>query len=358
MDEIKRRINEIKLSLENSIGYPVGTYDYSEIVEICSTQINNIGSPELSSSYRANTKETELEVIKWFSDLWHIQNYWGYITNGGTEANLQGLYVGRETANGCKHIFMTSADSHYSIFKIAKLLSLNICIINSQDNGEIDYQDFEEKLIQNPNTYVIINANLGTTMKGAIDNTRNIYRIIKKHKRKCYVHADAALSGFFLPFLENDLYFKSHINSIAISCHKFLGVPFPCGVFIMEKYLLEHISNNIEYIGTVDCMISGSRNGHSSLFIKYMIDKKGMIGFKTDIEKCIELAEYTVNNIQDAYRNQNSITVVIPRPNEKICYKWQLACQGDIAHLVIMPHVTFEKINIFLTDLNNEVINN
>jgi histidine decarboxylase len=355
MEDINKKILEIEESLKTFIGYPCGvSYDYSEIAQICSLHINNIGSPESSSTYRANTKDIEIEVLKWFADLWNIKDFWGYTTSGGTEANLQGLYVAREKTNGIKHIFMTSADSHYSIFKIAKILNLNMCIINSQDNGEMDYIDFEKKLLQNPDTYVIVNANLGTTMKGAIDDTRNIYRIIKKHKRDVYIHVDGALSGFILPFIENDLYFKSHINSMSISCHKFLGVPFPCGIFLMEKHLLDNISNKIEYIGAIDCMISGSRNGHTCLFLKYIIDKKGLNGFKEDINRCIELAEYAVNRIENSYRNQNSITVVIPRPNEKICFKWQLASVGNISHLVVMPHVTLEKIDKFIEDLNND----
>ena len=352
MDSINKKILEIQNSLKTYLGYPCeSSYDYSEIAHICATHINNVGSPDSSSTYRANSKDIELEVIQWFANLWNVKDVWGYTTSGGTEANLQGLFVGRESANGRKHIFMTTSDSHYSIFKIAKILSLNMCIINSQDNGEMDYHDFEEKLIINPDMYVIVNANLGTTMKGAIDNTRNIYHILKKLNRNTYIHADAALSGAFLPFLENDLFFKNHINSMSISGHKFMGVPMPCGVFLMEKHLLKSISNNIEYIGATDCMISGSRNGHTPLFMKYIIEKIGIDGFKKNINECIDLAEYAVNNIEGAWRNQNSITVVLPRPSEEICQKWQLASQGNISHIVIMFHVTKEKLDLFIKDL-------
>jgi histidine decarboxylase len=352
MDSINKKILEIQDSLKTYLGYPcASSYDYSEIAHICATHINNVGSPESSSTYRANSKDIELEVIQWFANVWNVKDVWGYTTSGGTEANLQGLFVGRESANGRKHIFMTTSDSHYSIFKIAKILSLNMCIINSQDNGEMDYRDFEEKLIINPDIYVIVNANLGTTMKGAIDNTRNIYHILKKLNRDAYIHADAALSGAFLPLLENDLFFKNHINSMSISGHKFLGVPMPCGVFLMEKHLLKSISNNIEYIGAMDCMISGSRNGHTPLFMKYIIEKIGIVGFKENINKFIDLAEYAVNNIEGAWRNQNSITVILPRPSEEICQKWQLASQGNISHIVVMSHVTKEKLDLFIKDL-------
>ena len=50
--------------------------------------------------------------------------------------------------------------------------------------------------------------------------------------------------------------------------------------------------------------------------------------------------------------NELSNTVVFERPKEEaFVRKWQLACQGDIAHVVVMPNVTLDKIEEFVTDL-------
>jgi histidine decarboxylase len=355
MDLLEEKLKE---ALDTFIGYPCNAgYDYSDVERFLNIHINNVGDPYSSSTYKANTKELECEVLEWFARLWGIDpgKCWGVLTNGGTESSLQGLYVARESANNKPHIFFTSKDSHYSIFKIAKLLSLNLVIIGSQENGEMDYQDFDMKVRENLDKYVIVNVNLGTTMKGAIDSSREVYRILKKYGKQndYYCHADGALSGFYLPFIEKDLFFKSHINSMSISGHKFLGVPFPCGIFMMEKAYLKYVVNNIEYIGSNDCTISGSRNGHSCIFLKHIIDKMGYDGFKRDVERCIELAEYLVEKIDGAWRNQNSITVVIPRPHEEIISKWQLATEGEISHVICMPHVTREKLDRFLADVSN-----
>lgn len=348
--------NHLQTALKTFLGYPCNTaYDYTPILHFCNTHINNVGDPRQLGTYRANTKNIELEVLKFFAKLWNIDfdNSWSYITNAGTEGNLQGLYVARESAKNQPHVFYATQDSHYSIFKIARLLQLNLNIIKSQENGEMDYQDLDEKLRANQDKYTIVCANLGTTMKGAIDNTREIYRKIKKYnlQDKSYIHADGALSGFYLPFLEKDLFFKAHINSMSISGHKFTGTPFPCGIFIMERRFVDLITNDIEYIGSRDCMISGSRNGHAPVFLKYIIDTKTYSGFKEDIEKCIDLAEYATNQIPNSWRNHNSITVVFPKPRDELIQKWQLATERDISHLVIMPHVTKEKIDAFVADL-------
>ena len=50
--------------------------------------------------------------------------------------------------------------------------------------------------------------------------------------------------------------------------------------------------------------------------------------------------------------NELSSTVVFERPlEEAFVKKWQLACQGDIAHVVVMPNITLEKLEVFVQDL-------
>lgn len=359
--DLHELVLRLKGALTTFLGYPCNTaYDYSALSTFANVNINNVGCPYSPSTYKANTKDIEREVLRWFANLWdiHPDHIWGYITNGSTESNMQGLYVAREVAKESQyssHVFFTSADSHYSIYKIAKLLQLNICVIRSRENGEMDYEELAHKLKHTyANHFVIINANLGTTMKGAMDNTREIYRILKSQNRHhdgdYYLHMDGALTGFYLPFLEKDLFFKSHVHSISISGHKFCGIHFPCGVFMMEKRFLPYITTNIEYIGSIDATISGSRDGHAPIYFNYIIQEKGMDGFREDVHRCVNLAEYLEEALPNAWRNQNSITVVFPRPSTALIEKWQLATEGDISHAIVMPHVTKEKLDQFIVE--------
>jgi histidine decarboxylase len=352
---IEKVEQEINHHFETFLGYPCNTkYDYSPVCHLIKMHINNVGCPFSSGNYKANTKNIEQEVLAWFAELWGINkdDMWGVITNGGTESSLQGLYIARESAEGRPHVFLTSKQSHYSIFKIAKILCLNIVLVECQENGEIDYTDFNNKVKENVDKFIIINANLGTTMTGAIDSTHEIYRILRKHgkDKDYYCHADAALAGFFLPFLEKDIFFKSSLNSMAISLHKFMGLPYPAGIFMIEKKFMKYVTNNIEYIGGNDATISGSRNGHTPLFIHYMTKKMEYSGFQNDINICIEMAEYLIKRLPYSWRNQNSITVVFPRPPDAIIGKWQLATQGKWSHIITMPHVTYQQLDAFLLD--------
>lgn len=50
--------------------------------------------------------------------------------------------------------------------------------------------------------------------------------------------------------------------------------------------------------------------------------------------------------------NELSSTVVFERPQEEaFIRKWQLACEGDIAHVVVMPNITVSKLEKFVHEL-------
>lgn len=67
----------------------------------------------------------QIGVLHWFARLWEIEQseYWGYITNCGTEGNLHGILVGRETLPD--GILYASCDSHYSVFKAARMYRMD-----------------------------------------------------------------------------------------------------------------------------------------------------------------------------------------------------------------------------------------
>ena len=64
-------------------------------------------------------------MLNWFARLWEIEeeDYWGYITNCGTEGNLHGILVGRE--NFPTGVLYASQDSHYSVFKAARMYRMD-----------------------------------------------------------------------------------------------------------------------------------------------------------------------------------------------------------------------------------------
>ncbi|PIU56051.1 MAG: histidine decarboxylase [Deltaproteobacteria bacterium CG07_land_8_20_14_0_80_38_7] len=349
---------KVKEKAETFIGYPCNMdFDYSDLYRFLKYPINNVGDPYTSSNYQVNTHEIEREVIKFFANITHAGNdYWGYVTSGGTEGNLYGLYLARELHPNA--FFYFSQDTHYSVTKILKMLHVKNIMIRSQKNGEIDYEDLKGSLKIKRDVTPVIMANIGTTMTGAIDDILKIQAIFKELSiKKYYIHCDAALHGMMLPFIKHApvFDFSSGIDSLSISGHKFIGSPLPCGIVIAKRTNVDRISRAIEYVGTLDTTISGSRNAITPLFLWYAIKLKGLSGFKKMVDHCLNIVQYTLKRFNDiqwiAWKNDFSNIVVFQRPSDKVVEKWQLAVYGNIAHIVIMPHVTKAWIDHFIDDL-------
>jgi histidine decarboxylase len=341
------------------IGYPIAQdFDYSELYPLFSLPLNNVGDPQVESTYDLNSRSIEREVVDFFAGLFHapVNNSWGYVTNGGSEGNLYSLYVARELYPNA--VVYYSEATHYSVQKNIHLLNMPSIVIRSRHNGEMDYEDLDQVIQLHRHKPAIIVANIGTTMMEAKDSVPAIKAILRKSAIKNhYIHCDAALAGTYLALLEqaNDFDFSHGADSIAISGHKFIGSPIPCGVVIVKKNYRDRIGKTIPYIGTVDTTITGSRNGHSPVFLWYAIKKMGREGLRQRALDSLELAEYTVQELKsigiDAWKNENAITVVFPAPSAALCTKWQLATEGKWTHMICMPGISKEKVDEFLNDM-------
>jgi histidine decarboxylase len=349
----------IKIHSENFLGYPVSKdFNYDELNKFLKFPINNLGDPFMPSTWKVDSREMEREVIEFMADLLRApkNNWWGYVTNGGSEGNMYGLYLARELYP--KGMVYFSQNTHYSVNKNLRILNMQRVVIKSQYNGEIDYNDLKETISRNRHMPPIIFANIGTTMTEAKDDLAKIKTIMEDLAiDDYYIHADGALSGMISPFLEPkpNFDFADGADSMSISGHKFLGSPIPSGVVIAKKNNIDRISKSIAYIGSDDTTIPGSRNGFSPLIWWYAIKTLGKEGLKLRVEDSLKKAEYTFNKFKEndinVWRNPNSITVVLPAPEQHIIEKWQLATEKGVTHLILMPNTPYEQIDNILSDI-------
>lgn len=341
------------------IGYPISRdFDYSELYPLLKYPLNNIGDPMIESHYGLNSRSIEREVVQFFAELFKApkDNSWGYVTNGGSEGNLYALYLARELYP--QGMVYYSESTHYSVQKNIHLLNMPSIAIRAQASGEMDYEDLKDAVHTHRDRPAIVVANIGTTMTEAKDSVASIKKMLKNSAiRNHYIHCDAALAGTYLALLEKEpkFDFESGADSVAISGHKFIGSPIPCGVVVVKKNYKDRIGQAVSYIGTMDTTITGSRNGHSPLFLWYAIKKMGKEGLKARALASMELAVYATSELKKlgvmAWRNDDAITVIFPKPSEEICVKWQLASEGNHSHLICMPGVTKEIIDEFLVDV-------
>ena len=361
--EIQKRLDgllsDIHSATRQQIGYPVNQdFDYSALLPFLDYSINNVGDPFYPSNFWGNTHEIEREVIATFAGLMRIpsEEAWGYVTSGGTEGNMYGLYLARELFPNA--MFYFSEETHYSVLKNVRVLNARHIMIRRQDNGEIDYDDLEAMIRVNRDVPAVIMANVGTTMRGAVDDIARIRDILRDQAvTSHYIHADAALSGMILPFVDNPqpYGFDAGIDSVSISGHKLIGAPLPCGVVLTKRPYVERVGRAIEYVGVQDTTLSGSRNALAPLMIWYAFAQHGYEGFRKHRRRhaghggvrgwSVQRAGHCRLAAQEfGYRG-----ISAPAPGS-LSQKWQMAPEGEIAHIITMPHVTRGMIDELVAD--------
>ncbi|UKJ06451.1 histidine decarboxylase [Solitalea lacus] len=353
---------KIETNTRNFLGYPVSKdFDYSELVNLLKFPINNLGDPFAECTYAVDSREMEREVLEFFAQIFRApkSDWWGYVTNGGSEGNMYGLYMARELHP--KGMVYYSAATHYSVHKNLHLLNMPNIVIRTQKNGEIDYEDLSNTIRMNRHMPVIIMANIGTTMTEAKDDINKIKAILNDAAiQNYYIHCDGALSGSISPFLEPRpaFDFMDGADSIAVSGHKFIGSPIPSGVLLVKKSHRDRIARSVAYIGSLDTTITGSRNGHSPIFLWYAIKTLGYEGLKKRVEHSLKVANYVEERLKsigiEAWRNPNAITVVFPQPHEMVRKKWQLASEKGWSHVICMPNVTEQQIDELISDIQKQ----
>ena len=355
---LDRLLAEVQEAGKRQVGYPTNQdFDYSAVLPFLEHSLNNVGDPFHSSNYKSNTHGFEREVINRFAGLLRInpEEAWGYVTSGGTEGNMYGLYLARELFPNA--MFYFSEETHYSVLKNVRLLNARYIMIKRQETGEIDYDDLYDMIRVHRDVPAVVMATIGTTMRGGVDDIDRIRNILSDLAvSSSYIHADAALSGMILPFVDDPqpFGFDAGVDSISVSGHKLIGAPLPCGVVLTKRSHVERVGRAIELVGVRDTTLSGSRSAMGPLMMWYAFARHGDEGFRKLVAGMLDTAEYAVGQFNErgipAWRHRNSVTVVFPRPPDDVIRKWQMAPEGDIAHIITMPHVSREMIDELVSD--------
>ena len=92
VDSLIREYGEVlKERTSHHLGYPYNLdFDFGPLEGLLKYSINNLGDPFIESNYGVHSRQFEIGVLQWFARLWEISedDYWGYVTNCGTEASL------------------------------------------------------------------------------------------------------------------------------------------------------------------------------------------------------------------------------------------------------------------------------
>ena len=198
---------------------------------------SNLGDPGLFKG----TKATEEKTIQIIGRLLNLDNAYGNIVTGGTEANIMAVRAARNHARKYKGIkdgeIILPRSAHFSFKKAADMMNLKIVEADLDDNYKIDVDSIKNKISDKT---VAIVAIAGTTELGMIDPIEEISKIA--HENNIFFHVDAAFGGFSIPFLKNigfeypEFDFKLEgVSSITVDPHKMGLAPIPAGGIIFRK---------------------------------------------------------------------------------------------------------------------------
>ena len=369
---------DIVTTKANDIDYPVnqkskllGFYKWFIGSGLNLTMTNNAGDPfDIDNTHvRTNSHQFEREVIERMCSLYGFDedDYWGLITFSGTDGNNHGIYFGTNyivNKTGQRPVVYVSDSAHYSSRRLADLQNLELKLIPSDIHGCMIPEELE-KAIDDSKPALIVYA-IGTTFKGGCDDMKALNAVLDKFPNLVvYRHIDAALFGGYLPYSKYADVLNRKVNpfdSIAISGHKFFGMDEPAGFFLTTREVRDkQVLYNAPYLNCDMPMINCSRSALSPIKLWWILNHTTKEDYIEQTEKMLETAEWFKEELDKinwpAWLEPMSNTVYFKRPSPQIMDKYDLAPDnderlgGDLAHIVVMQHVTKEGLLKFIDEI-------
>lgn len=273
------------------------------------------------------SRKLENEVIKMLINLYKVdyKEIEGYITSGGTEANIFSCWLGREylfkKINSRNICLLKTSLTHYSVRKAADICRIDQFLVSLDNDLKIGENYFQEKVIElykEGYRGFLVCLTLGYTITGSSDDFSKIDDIIKKLKKdfkniEFFVWIDAASDGWIRAFLDKDFSpFKyESIKAFLSDFHKFGMMPYPAGFILYRKNLRKLIEKKIDYLEEKDNTLLGSRPGITAIALWYFINKRGWNYFFKKYQQLNIKKEKIFNqykeNIKKIYTNKFSL---------------------------------------------------
>jgi len=314
-DRIQKALAEnVSFFTDPALGYPVSNLDPevfpadvdfladAPTLQVYVANPNHIGCHTFGQSETAfnGTQQLEREVLNIIGvDIFKSLpgDFDGYIASGGTEANIQAIWIYRnffmsEFGAGLHEIaIIASEDTHYSIPKASNLLMIDwLKIPVDFDTRNIDQHELDaaiQNAMANGKKYFIAVANMGTTMFGSVDDPKVYIEAFKRLNVNFKLHVDGAYGGFVYPFSndESEISFQNpDISSFTIDAHKVLQAPYGTGIFVCRKGLITNaLTKEAEYVEGLDLTLCGSRSGSNAIAVWAILHAYGADGWSKKI---------------------------------------------------------------------------
>ncbi|MFC6836548.1 tyrosine decarboxylase MfnA [Halomarina ordinaria] len=315
----------------------------------------NPGDPGTYESVAA----LEREAVERLGRVASLPDPEGYVTSGGTEANLQAVRIARNRARGRTDDpnVVVPESAHFSFSKAADVLEVEL-----RRAPLVDYRvdvDAMAELVDCDTVCVVGVA--GTTEYGRVDPIPAVAALA--HDADALCHVDAAWGGFALPFTDHAWDFAdAPVDTMTVDPHKLGRAAVPAGgLLARDRSLLDALAVDTPYLeSTAQVTLTGTRSGAGVASAVAAMEALWPDGYAREHERASAVAEWLAGEL--SYRGYDVVdptlplvAVDLPQATFEALREcgWRLSQTGaGEARVVVMPHVSREALSAFLTDLD------
>lgn len=314
-------------------------------------------SPALPEVYETVVK-LERRAVDLLGEVVGLDEPHGYVTTGGTEANIQAMRTARALGDTEAPNAVGSEALHFGFVKAADMLDVQLRLAPTDEDNRVDLT--EVRRLADEDTVLVVGV-AGTTEYGIVEPIPELGEIAASVDAQ--FHVDAAYGGFFLPATDHDWQFgHAPVDTMTIDPHKAGQAAIPAGGFLARDVeMLDALAVDTPYLErTSEATLTTTRSGAGPASTYAALEALWPDGYEAAYERERANAEW----LADAFRERGydvvdpELTIVAADvPNdvfERLSEKgWRILRTGeDELRVVCMPHVTREMLESFVADLD------
>ncbi|MFB6080180.1 MAG: tyrosine decarboxylase MfnA [Haloferacaceae archaeon] len=282
----------------------------------------------------------------------------GYVTSGGTEANVQAVRAARDLRPADEPNVVAPESVHFSLAKAAALCDVELrttpTVAGRADPGAVRAATDDET--------VLVVAVAGSTARGRVDPVPALGEVARDAGAR--FHVDAAWGGFYLPFTDHDWDFgAAPVDTMTIDPHKLGRAPVPAGgLLAREAATMDALAVETPYLESrSQATLTGTRSGAGVAGAVAAMAALWPDGYRAAHERSTADARWLADALVDrgyaVGRGDDLPLVTADLPASTFGALrdagWRLArTDTGETRVVCMPHVTRERLERFVADLD------
>jgi tyrosine decarboxylase/aspartate 1-decarboxylase len=301
--------------------------------------------------------EMETEAVDKLGIMTGLPEPTGYVTSGGSEANIQAMRIARNRAETDDPNVVAPETVHFSFRKAAEMLGLELRTAPTRDHrANVDAMgEFVD------DDTVALVAVAGSTEYGTVDSVPAIADLAEDTGALC--HVDAAWGGFYLPFTDHDWHFgHAPIDTLTIDPHKAGQAAVPAGgLLTRSRELLGELAIDTPYLeSAAQVSLTGTRSGAGVASAVAAMDALWPAGYHQQYERSMNNAEWLATQLR--HRGHQVVgpdlplvaaNLSVPMTDELRDRGWRVSKTGaGELRVVCMPHVNRSMLRSFVADLD------